>query len=323
MLRQVVTHSVRLARRKSPAVEAVRKKYFSLQVVPEPTLLASWLEANKSSFAPPVMNKLMHRAQLSIMFVGGPNERTDFHLESGSEFFYQLRGSMRLPIVHGGRREVMHINEGEVFLLPSRIPHSPQRPEKGSIGLVVERERAEDEPPDGLRWYVDFETCKEVLWEQYFHCKDLGKDLVPVVKAFQLSEECRTGVPTGKHVFKSPPLVQDVQTIVPPPFNLRCWLDKHTTTLAQGGSLNLFEGHPDREFRVHIVGGESAQVIDWENETWLYQLQGDVTVELESHQFPLVQGACVVLPANVECAVRRPMGTIGMMVQNDPRGNSI
>ena len=122
------------------------------------THIDSWIREHAASFAPPVMNKLMHRDQLSIMFVGGPNEREDFHLEEGSEFFYQLRGSMQLPTVQAGQRVVVTIREGEVYLLPSRIPHSPQRPERGSIGLVIERQRYEHEPPDGLRYYTDFQS---------------------------------------------------------------------------------------------------------------------------------------------------------------------
>jgi len=41
--------------------------------------------------------QLMHKGQLSIMFVGGPNTRTDFHVEEGSELFLQIRGHMELP----------------------------------------------------------------------------------------------------------------------------------------------------------------------------------------------------------------------------------
>ena len=41
--------------------------------------------------------QLMHKGQLSIMFVGGPNTRTDFHVEEGSELFLQLKGDMELP----------------------------------------------------------------------------------------------------------------------------------------------------------------------------------------------------------------------------------
>ena len=211
----------------------------------QPTHLDTWIRENAAAFAPPVMNKLLHREQLSVMFVGGPNQREDFHLEAGSEFFYQLRGDMELPIVHGGKREVIHIREGDVFLLPSCIPHSPQRPEAGSIGLVIERQRYESEPHDGLRYYVDFNRCDEVLWEQYFHCYDLGRDLVPVVNAFRQSEACRTGKPTADSVPADPPLQQDTTTLAPPPFRLSDWLNDHTEVLNGGGSLDLFEGHPD------------------------------------------------------------------------------
>ena len=72
---------------------AARRHCSSLAV----THLDTWLRDNAASFAPPVMNKLLHRDQLSVMFVGGPNRREDFHLEEGSEFFFQLRGDMELP----------------------------------------------------------------------------------------------------------------------------------------------------------------------------------------------------------------------------------
>jgi 3-hydroxyanthranilate 3,4-dioxygenase len=164
--------------------------------------LNSWYDANRHLFDPPVCNKLQHKKQLSIMFVGGPNTRTDFHLEQGSEFFWMVRGNMELPTIQNGERKLVTIREGQVFCLPSRIPHSPQRPEDGSLGLVVERERYVDpeilngeEPElDGLRWFVDFDKTKgeDVLWEKFFHCYDLGRDLVPVVQEYHASEEKKT-----------------------------------------------------------------------------------------------------------------------------------
>ena len=74
---------------------------------------------------------------------------------------------MELPIVERGVRRVVRIREGDVFLLPSRVPHSPQRPESGSLGLVVERRRLAGEL-DGLRYYCDFDSADRVLWEKYF-----------------------------------------------------------------------------------------------------------------------------------------------------------
>ncbi|CAI8024337.1 3-hydroxyanthranilate 3,4-dioxygenase [Geodia barretti] len=114
-----------------------------------------WVEENKSSFVPPVCNKLMFGAgQLKIMFIGGPNQRKDYHIE----------------------REKSPLDQ--MYLHPSRIPHSPQR-YGGTVGLVIERERSEDEV-DGLRYYVDG-TIKP-LWEEWFHCDDLGTQLGPVIK---------------------------------------------------------------------------------------------------------------------------------------------
>lgn len=98
---------------------------------------------------------------------------------------------MELVTIQKGKRKLIKIKEGYVYLLPSRVPHSPQRPEAGSFGLVVERER-EDWEMDGLRWYKNFETCDEVLYERWFPCHDLGQDLVPVVKEYKNSDEFRT-----------------------------------------------------------------------------------------------------------------------------------
>ena len=56
----------------------------------------SWAEQHKAEFAPPVCNKLMHRDQLTVMFVGGPNTRTDFHLD-------QVRAEVNELFVESGR----------------------------------------------------------------------------------------------------------------------------------------------------------------------------------------------------------------------------
>ena len=79
-----------------------------------------WYEEHKAQFAPPICNKMMHKKQMSVMFVGGPNTRKDFHIEAGSEFFFQLKGNMSLPTVQRGKPKVVEIKEGCVYLLPSR-----------------------------------------------------------------------------------------------------------------------------------------------------------------------------------------------------------
>ena len=92
-----------------------------------------------------------------------------------------VRGNMELPTIQRGELKRVKIREGEVYLLPSRVPHSPQRPERGSLGLVVERSRSVFVVPpelDGLRWYTDFDAPQQILYEKFFHCDDLGRDLV-------------------------------------------------------------------------------------------------------------------------------------------------
>ncbi|XP_073868012.1 3-hydroxyanthranilate 3,4-dioxygenase isoform X5 [Macaca fascicularis] len=110
----------------------------------------AWVEENRGSFQPPVCNKLMHQEQLKVMFVGGPNTRKDYHIEEGEEVFYQLEGDMVLRVLEQGKHRDVVIRQGEIFLLPARVPHSPQR-FANTVGLVVERRRLETEL-DGLRW---------------------------------------------------------------------------------------------------------------------------------------------------------------------------
>ena len=56
---------------------------------------------------------------------------------------------MVLKVVEKGEHKDVIIKEGECFMLPSRIPHSPQRFEN-TVGLVIERDRLDTET-DGLR----------------------------------------------------------------------------------------------------------------------------------------------------------------------------
>lgn len=150
-----------------------------------------WIEENKNCFLPPVCNKLMHNEQLIIMFVGGPNVREDYHIEEGEELFYQIKGDMCVKIIENGKHKDVVIKEGEFFVLPARIPHSPQRT-ANSIGLVIERKRLLHET-DGVRWLVP--NTVEALYEKWFYCKDLGTELVPLIKNYFASEEYKTKAP--------------------------------------------------------------------------------------------------------------------------------
>lgn len=138
------------------------------------------------------------------MIVGGPNNRKDFHLEEGEELFIQLQGKVDLDILERGKIRRIPIEEGEVFLLPARVPHSPQRYAE-SIGLVFERRRRPGEM-DGLIWYQPNQPG-QVLYEEYFHCTDLGTQLKPIIERFFASEEHRTNIPRSSTLV--PPVAID------------------------------------------------------------------------------------------------------------------
>ncbi|OWK10635.1 HAAO [Cervus elaphus hippelaphus] len=66
-----------------------------------------------------------------------------------SQVFYQLEGDMLLRVLERGKHRDMVIRQGEIFLLPAGVPHSPQR-FANTVGLVIERKRLKTEL-DGLR----------------------------------------------------------------------------------------------------------------------------------------------------------------------------
>uniref|UniRef100_A0A1I7X0J0 3-hydroxyanthranilate 3,4-dioxygenase n=1 Tax=Heterorhabditis bacteriophora TaxID=37862 RepID=A0A1I7X0J0_HETBA len=151
--------------------------------------IPEWIAENQKDFQPPVCNKCMFSDQLKVFFVGGPNSRKDYHLEEGEEFFYQKTGDMVLKVVEKGVKKDLCIKQGEIFLLPSRIEHSPQR-FIDTIGFVVERSRMNTEF-DCVRYFVNDSNIR--LFERWFHLTDVVKDLPPLIKNFHESEECRTG----------------------------------------------------------------------------------------------------------------------------------
>lgn len=144
--------------------------------------ISKWLGENRHLLKPPVGNKLLFDGEFKVMIVAGPNARTDYHIESGEEWFYQLEGNMTLRVVDDGDFYDVRIGAGDTFCLPANIPHSPQR-EAGSIGLVVERQRGHGEI-DALQWYCQNKTCRNILFRKEFVCVDLGRDLAPIIEAY-------------------------------------------------------------------------------------------------------------------------------------------
>ena len=159
----------------------------------------NWIKENRHLLKPPVGNKVVYEnTEFIIMVVGGPNTRKDYHFDEGEEFFYQLEGKMILRIIEEGRPRDVTINEGEIFLLPPRIPHSPQRFEN-TIGLVVERKRNENEF-DGFQWYCD--ECHALLDEKYISLTDIVAQLPPLFNAFWEDKNARKCNECGAYLEK-------------------------------------------------------------------------------------------------------------------------
>ena len=119
-------------------------------IIKKPFNLHQWIDENRELLKPPVGNKNLYveSGDYIVMIVGGPNARKDYHYNETEELFFQIKGNIVVKTQQNGRLVEYEVNEGEIFLLPAKIPHSPIRSE-GSIGLVIERKREKDHK-DGL-----------------------------------------------------------------------------------------------------------------------------------------------------------------------------
>ncbi|MEZ5465492.1 MAG: 3-hydroxyanthranilate 3,4-dioxygenase [Lysobacteraceae bacterium] len=158
-----------------------------------PTLMSPvnfqrWIDEHRDLLKPPVGNKCIVDGDFIVMVVGGPNQRTDYHWDEGPEFFYQLEGEMVLKIQDGGEARDIPIKAGEIFYLPPRVPHSPQRM-ANSVGLVIERKRLPDEQ-DGLMWFC--ERCNHKLYEEFFTLENIETQFPPVFDRFYANRDLRT-----------------------------------------------------------------------------------------------------------------------------------
>jgi 3-hydroxyanthranilate 3,4-dioxygenase len=150
-----------------------------------PINFKSWIDEHRHLLKPPVGNKLVYEdADFIIMVVGGPNARKDYHYDEGEEFFYQLEGDITVKVIDDGKPKDIRIKEGEIFLLPPKIPHSPQRG-PNTVGLVIERKRVPGEM-DGFLWFC--EQCGTKLYEEYMQLTNIVSQLPPIFERFYSNE---------------------------------------------------------------------------------------------------------------------------------------
>ena len=140
-----------------------------------PLNFEKWLKENEDKLKPPVSNQQIW---------------ADFHDDPVEEYFYQFKGNASLIIWEDGKYERVHLKEGDMFLMAPHVIHSPQRPEEGSLCLVIERKRPEGEN-DALQWSCA--SCGTIIKRYEMALVSIVDDLPPVYEQFYaLSDEERT-----------------------------------------------------------------------------------------------------------------------------------
>jgi 3-hydroxyanthranilate 3,4-dioxygenase len=186
----------------------------SIRVTPfSSTDLKRWIEENKHLFQPPYKTNrvLAHDKDFIVMILHGPNVRLDFHTEPGEEIFYQIHGDIEVHVKpENERRQVVKIREGEIFLCPGGLAHSPRRGE-GTWGLVIERKREKNESEE-FTWFC--EACDEKVLSQTVHQGDVAAQVTKVYAGFNADPALRTCKKCG-YVFPPTPMAERLGFLEP------------------------------------------------------------------------------------------------------------
>jgi 3-hydroxyanthranilate 3,4-dioxygenase len=175
--------------------------------------LRRWVEENKNLFSPPYKTNrlLVDQKDFLVMILRGPNVRLDFHVEPGDEFFYQIEGDIELHLKpDGAKREVVTIRQGEIFLCPGSMPHSPRRPEN-TWGLVIERKRKPEENEEFV-WFC--ERCDDNVLSRRVTQGDIGPQVTKIYEAFNVDTALRTCQACG-YVFSVTPMAERLGFLQP------------------------------------------------------------------------------------------------------------
>ncbi len=158
-----------------------------------------WIDENRHLLKPPVGNKCVWKnGEYIVMVVGGPNARKDYHYNETPELFYQVEGDITLKVIDEGEQKDIHIKEGEMYLLPSKVPHSPQRG-PNTVGLVVEMPRT-DEMEDALMWFC--ENCNHQLYYETFSLDNIETDLPKIFDKYYPDDSLTTCEKCGTKMTK-------------------------------------------------------------------------------------------------------------------------
>lgn len=143
--------------------------------------LHGWIATNRHLLRPPTGGRtVLDGGDFMVTVVGGPNRRTDFHVNPFEEFYYQLQGAMTLRLQRNGKPHDVAIAAGQIYLLPARVPHAPRRPAE-TVGLILERVRKPGEI-DAHEWYC--ERCNALLFRKEAFIEVLERDMPPIFEAY-------------------------------------------------------------------------------------------------------------------------------------------
>ena len=108
-----------------------------------------------------------------------------------------------LKVIENGNSKDIHIREGEIFLLPPKVPHSPQRG-ANTVGLVIEYPR-EKGVQDALLWFC--ESCTTKLYEEDFTVENIETDMPKIFDNYYSDKEKRS-CPNCNAIMQPPKKVQ-------------------------------------------------------------------------------------------------------------------
>lgn len=151
----------------------------------------AWRAQNQSAGERPMMNhEQVWRDGFIVMLFNGatPALRSDFHINSSPEFFYQLEGEMWCKLLIEGVFTEHTVKQGEMFYIPPGVPHLNRRAD-GSTGLVIHQSRAPG-ALDAMVWFCD--ECGHTLHRVDYLYTELRSNLMLQIDAFLADASLRT-----------------------------------------------------------------------------------------------------------------------------------
>ena len=140
-----------------------------------------------------------------------------------------------------------------------------------------------------------------MLYEQWWHCQDLGKELKPIIEDYFASDAKAKGVPVPRKVLDKPPVATDDKVVVPAPKPLADKLAA-VCAAADGSRAEVFRG---AEFQVRAVtsrccGGER---VSRAGEVLIMQAAGAARVVTGDAAVAMREGTLSTVPPATEYAI--------------------